>query len=146
MVLFLPSVSVNGGLSMLERWERIYRVFFYGLLAAVAVLVLWKLIPVLWDVLVNGGWRPRAAFTLLIGYYATMRLVARTTRFHAFVMYWHMRSLLHVICFNLLFLVLPLAVVLYLAPVRNPPLLLVSIGLILVLAAVIEWKARPTSS
>ena len=78
---------------MLERWERIYRLFFNGLIAAVAVLVLWKLLPVLGDLLVNGGWKPRAAFAVLIGYFATMRLVARTVRFRAFVMYWHTRSL-----------------------------------------------------
>lgn len=113
---------------MLERWERIYRVFFYSLLAVAAVLMLWKLIPELWDVLVNGGWRPRAAFAFLISYYVTLHLIARTARFHAFVMYWHTRSLSHVICFNLLFLVLPLAVALYLAPLRNAALLLLSIG------------------
>jgi hypothetical protein len=131
---------------MLKRWERIYRVLFYGLLVAVAALVLWALIPSLWAVLVNGGWRPRGAFALLIGYYVTIRLVAKTTRFHAFVVYWHTRSFLHVICFKLLFLLLPLAVVFYLAPLRNPGGMLGSIGLMLVLAAVIEWTGRATTT
>jgi hypothetical protein len=130
---------------MLERWERIYRVFFYSLLTVVAVLVLWKLLPELCDVLVNGGWRPRAAFAFLISYYVTLRLIARTARFHALIMYWH-RSLPHIVCYNLLFVVSPLAVALYLAPLRNPALLLLSIGLPSLLAAVIEWRARPTHS
>ena len=131
---------------MLERWERIYRVFFFGLLAVVAVFVIWKLIPELWDLLVNGGWRPRAAFALFIGYYGALRLVARTPQFHAFVMHWHTNSLPHVICFRLFFLVLPMAVVFDLAPLRNPGLMLVSVGLMVVLSAVIEWRARLASS
>ena len=146
VVQFLPSVSINGGFVHARKMGAHLPPVFYGLLAAVAALVLWKAIPLLWDVLVNGGWKPRAAFALFIGYYVTLRLVASTTRFHAFVACWHTKSLLHVICFKLLFVALPLAIVLYIAPLHNPGLLLASIGLMLVLSAVIEWKARVPSS
>ena len=88
---------------MLERWERVYRVFFFSLLVVVAGLVLWKMVPELWELLVNGGWRPRVSLAFLMIYYVTLRLFARTARFHVLEKCWHTKSLLHVICLTCFF-------------------------------------------
>ena len=132
---------------MLAKWERIYRIFFYGVLVTVAALVLWKLIPVLWEALVKGGWRPRAALVFLVGWYVTVRLAARTNRFRAFVSRWQCRSLVHGLCFNLFFFGLPLGLFAYLAPLHTRQELLLSMGLTLVLVSIVGWlSSRPTSS
>jgi hypothetical protein len=124
---------------MLAKWERVYRIFFYGLLAAVATLVLWMFIPVLWEALVTGGWRPRAAFVFLVGWYITVRLAARTNRFRALVSRWQGRSLVHAFCFNLFLFALPVSVFAYLAPLHDREQLLLSNGLMLVLVSVVGW-------
>jgi hypothetical protein len=131
---------------MLARWERIYRVFFFAVLIAVAALVIWKALPVLWDALAHGGWRPRTAFGLCIGWYVTVRLLAKTSRFRAFVSLCLNSGLLHVVGFNFLFVVFPLGVCLYLAPLRNPGEMLFSTALIMVLMSVVEWKGRRSGS
>jgi hypothetical protein len=131
---------------MLERWERIYTIFFYGLLVAVAALFAWQLIPALWNAVVHSGWRPRAAFGLLIGWYIIMRLVTKSAGFRAHVSDWQTRSLLHMMCFHLLFMASPMGVALYLVPVHDPGEMLVSIIMMSVLFSVVVWRARPTIS
>ena len=130
---------------MLAKWERIYRILFYGVLATVATLVLWKLIPALWEALVTGGWRPRAALVFLVGWYITVRLAARTNRFRASLSHWQGTSLVHALFFNLFFFGLPLSVFAYLAPLHNRKELLLSMGLMLVLISVIGWLPSRTT-
>jgi|CZKH01.1.fsa_nt_gi hypothetical protein len=81
---------------MPSKWERIYRGFFYSLLAAVAAVVLWKVVPVLWEAIVTGGWKARSAFVFLIGWYFALRLAAGTESFRSFVVHWKAKGLLYV--------------------------------------------------
>jgi hypothetical protein len=132
---------------MLAKWERIYRGFFYGLLVAVAALVLWKFIPVWWEAMVTGGWRARSAFVFLVTWYLALRLAARTKSFRAFVVHWKSRGVLSGLCFNLLVLGFPLGLFAYLAPRNHRVEPIVWIVVMSVLTSIVEWsEARKADS
>ena len=132
---------------MTERWERIYRYFFFGLLAAVAAVVLWRFIPVWWETMVTGGWRPRSAFVFLIVWYVALRLTARTKSFRSFVTLAKAKGVLYGLCFNLVFLGFPLGVFAYLGPRNHRLEPVIWIVIMSVLISIVESSAaRKTDS
>jgi hypothetical protein len=124
---------------MPERWERIYRNLFHSLLAMVAALILWKIVPVIWESLISGGWRPRAAFALLISWYFMIRFAAQTGRFRAFANRWQSSGLFKGLCFSLLVWGLPLSTFAFLAPLHHRAETLIWIVIMCGLLSIATW-------
>ena len=123
-------------------WERTYRRCFYGLLAVVAALVLWKTAPTMWEALRSGGWRPRAAVTFLVGWCVIMRLATRTDFFHRLANSWEGSGLFGVLGWNMLFWGLPVGIFTYLCPLQHRGEAFMSLALMWVGLSIAEWVLR----
>jgi hypothetical protein len=110
-------------------------------LAVVAAIVLWKALPTVWESLMTGGWRPRAALAFIVGWYVIMRVAVRTNRFRALVNRCQSSGLLCGFSFNLLLFGLPLGVFAYLAPFHHRGDMLASIVVMLVLISIFAWRS-----
>jgi hypothetical protein len=126
---------------MPATWELVYLRVFYILLSVVAALVLWRALPTVWESLMTGGWRPRAALALIVGWYVIMRIAARTNRFRALVERCQSSGLACGLSFHLLLLGLPLGVFAYLAPFHRRGDMFVSIVVMLILISIFAWRS-----